>query len=85
MFREGTYDEMKDIQAVDQVGWIDIAEAVKNGYVPASIEVDEMTYNEIEDPASIMHNASDVFELYRQADYVKGFKAPNSESEGQTE
>lgn len=85
MFRTGIYDEVKDLQAVDVVGWIDIAEAVKNGYVPASIEVDDMTYNEIDDPASIMRNADDVFALYRQADYVKGYKPANSVSETPTD
>lgn len=85
MFRDCTYDENKDIQAVDSVGWIDIAEAIKNGYVPGSIEADEMTYNDIEDPASIMTRASDVFELYRQGDYVKGYKSTSSENDVQTE
>lgn len=85
MYRECKYNEVTDVQAVDCIGWIDIAEAVKNGYVPASIDVDDMVYNEIDDPASIMHTASDVFELYRQADYVKGYKPANSESEAPTE
>lgn len=40
---------------------------------------DDTVYNDIDDPASIMHNASDVFELYRQADYVKSF-TPKEES-----
>lgn len=73
MYRNCKYDEVADIQAVDVTGYIDVAEAIRNGYVPASIEVDEMSYNEIEDPSTIMHNASDVFELYRQSDYIKSF------------
>lgn len=85
MFRKCEYDENKDIQAVDINGWIDVAEAIKNGYVPGSVEVDEMTYNEIEDPASIMPRADDVFALYRQADYVKGYKPTNSVSEVPTD
>lgn len=83
MVRICEYDEVKDLQAVDVTGFIDLAEAIRNGYIPASIEVDDMLYNEIEDPASIMHNASDVFELYRQADYVKSFGA-KSETEAVT-
>lgn len=87
MFRFSSYDEVKDLQAVDCVGWIDIAEAVENGYVPASIDADEMLYNEIEDPASIMPNADDVFALYRQADYIKGFtpKTDGGNTTSQTE
>lgn len=73
MIRDAKYDEEKDLQAVDQIGWIDLGEAIRNGYIPGSMEADDTVYNGIEDPASIMTNASDVFELYRQADYVKSF------------
>lgn len=85
MFRITEYNEVTDIQAVDTVGWVDIAEAIKNGYVPGSINVDDMVYNEIEDPASVMSAPSDVFELLRQGDYIKGYKPANSESDAQTE
>lgn len=37
------------------------------------MEADDTVYNGIDDPASIMTNAQDVFELYRQGDYVKSF------------
>jgi len=84
MYRDCSYNEDKDLQAVDTVGWIDIAEAIKNGYVPASIDTDDMLYNEVEDPSTLMNNASDVFELYRQADYVKGYKPTDSESSVKT-
>ena len=85
MIRNSKYDEVKDLQAVDQIGWIDLGEAIRNGYVPGSLEADDTVYNDIDDPSTIMHNASDVFELYRQADYIKGYKPANSESEAQTE
>ena len=80
MIRKGKYNEVTDIKAVDQIGWIDIGEAIKNGFVPGSLEADDMVYNEIDDPASMMHTASDTFELYRQADYIKTYKPSNGES-----
>lgn len=79
MKRTGKYNEVKDLSPVDQVGYIDLGEAIRNGYIPASMNEDDTVYNEIDDPASLMHNASDVFELYRQADYVKSF-TPKEES-----
>lgn len=85
MFRKCSYDATKDLQPVDKVGWVDIAEAVKNGYVPASINAEDMVYNEIEDPASVMPQADDVFAMYRQADYIKGYKPSSSESDEQTD
>lgn len=83
MIRICVYNEVTDIQAVDPTGWIDIAEAIENGYIPAAIDGDDMLYNDIDDPESIMHTASDVFELYRQADYVKSF-GESSKSESVT-
>lgn len=86
MIRSGIYNENKDIQAVDQVGWIDLGEAIANGYVPGNIEGDDMVYNDIEDPQSMMHYASDTFELYRQADYVKSYPTGDaSEKQSATE
>lgn len=85
MFRDCKYDAEKDIQSVDNVGWIDLGEAIKNGYVPGSIDADEMAYNEIEDPASMMNYASDVFELMRQGDYIKGYKPATAEPAAQTD
>lgn len=75
MVRHGIYNEVKDNQAVDQIGFVDLAEAIENGFVPGSLGGDDMVYNGIEDPSTIMHNASDVFELYRQADYLKSYGA----------
>lgn len=84
MVRHGIYDEVEDIQAVEQVGYIDIGEAIKNGYVPASIDADDMVYNGIEEPASIMDKADDVFSLYRQKDYINSFSV-NTEDTTPTE
>lgn len=84
MVRTGVYNEERDIQAVEQVGFIDLGEAIRNGYVPASIEADDMVYNGIEEPASIMKNADDVFALYRQQDYINSFGV-NSEDTTPTE
>lgn len=84
MIRTGIYSEVTDLKAVDQIGWIDLGEAVKNGYVPAGIGQDDASFNGIDDPASIMSRADDVFGLYRQADYISHYTT-NSESEVPTE
>ncbi len=85
MIRTGIFNKEKDIKEVDQVGYIDVGEAIRNGYIPGSMEADDMVYNDIEDPSSIMRNASDVFEMYRNADYIKGFtKSDVSETSSKT-
>lgn len=57
-----TFDPVRDIQAVEQFGFIDIVQANKTSSVPASIEVEESRYNGIEDPAAIAGRPRDVFE-----------------------
>lgn len=79
MVRNCKYDEKRDVQAVDQVGYIDVGEAIRNGYVPASIDTTEDSYDNIETPDGLMRNADDVFALYRQADYVKSVGAAPQE------
>lgn len=56
------YDPVKDIQAVDQSGFVDLAKAHSMNSVPAMLNVDEMSFNQIEDPNSIVGRPSDQFE-----------------------
>ena len=83
MIRTGFYNEDKDVSAVDQIGFVDVAEAVKNGQVIGSVE--DAQYDNIEDPDGLMNNADDIFALYRQADYIKGFTPSESETTEHTE
>lgn len=84
MNRKCFYNEVTDIMPVDQIGFVDLAAAIENGYVPGSISGDDMVYNGIEDPASILGKADDVFALYRQADYIKSYGA-SSENDAVTQ
>lgn len=81
MFRKCNYDEVKDLKDVNPLGWLDVAEAVRNGYVPGSINTEDMVYNGIEDPASILGYADDAFSLMRQGDYVKSFSSKTARPE----
>ena len=75
------YNEITDNNAVDQYGFVDLAESIKNGVVPSSISNTEDDYNDIEDPSSIIGKPHDVFEAYRMMDAVKtsGTKSGNEE------
>ena len=63
MIRKARYNEVTDIKAVDQIGWIDVGEAIKNGFVPGSLEADDMVYNEIDDPASMILSSRSPFAM----------------------
>lgn len=65
------FNEERDVHAVDQFGFIDLAECLSNGEVPATIADSEDQYNDIEDPGEILGKPSDVFEAYRMGDYIK--------------
>ncbi len=65
------FNEDRDVHEVDQFGFIDLAECMSNGEVPASVADSEDQYNGIEDPSEILGKPSDVFEAYRMGDYIK--------------
>ena len=71
MYCDCKYDEVKDISPVDQFGFIDLAECLLNGEVPASVADSEDQYNGIEDPGEILGKPADVFDAYKMGDYIK--------------
>lgn len=63
MLRENcSYNSERDLQAVDQTGFLDLALAHSSGSVPAVLEVDTVNFNEIDDPNSIVARPADNFE-----------------------
>lgn len=68
------YDPIKDISPVDPTGWVDLAQANAMNSLPANLQVEQLSFNEIEDPNSIGGRPSDVFEAAAMsksiADYV---------------
>ena len=65
------FNEERDIQEVDQFGFIDLAECLSNGEVPTLIDGEDVSYNGIEDPSAILGKPDDIFSLYRMNDYVQ--------------
>ena len=74
------YNEICDNTAVDQYGFVDLAESIRNGVVPSSVSNTEDEYNGIDDPSTILGKPHDVFEAIRMQDYVKtaGTKTSNN-------
>lgn len=64
------FDKYRDIQEVDQFGFIDLVKSFQNGYVEGNSDIKAEAFNEIEDPASIIGKPSDVFEALRMQDTV---------------
>lgn len=65
------FNEVTDLADVDQFGFVDLADCLSNGEVPADLNPTDDQYNGIEDPSEILGKPSDVFEAYKMQDYVK--------------
>lgn len=68
IFKRAKFNPVKDIQEVDQFGFIDLVKAFQNGYVEGDSDIRTDSYNNIEEPASIMGKPSDVFDALRMQD-----------------
>ncbi|WP_142295784.1 hypothetical protein [Klebsiella pneumoniae] len=63
-------NEKTDNHPVDQFGYVNLAESLANGVVPSEIADSEPSYNEIDDPSTIIGKPHDVFEAYSMKDYA---------------
>lgn len=64
------FDPVKDISEVDQFGYVNLVEALENGVIQSTLKIDDLGFNDIDDPASIMGKPRDVFEAYKMASVI---------------
>lgn len=65
------YNPLRDLNPVDQVGFVDLRDAYVNHSLPGNLSVTLEDYNGVDDPSSLIGCSRDVFEAYRKAQYVK--------------
>lgn len=76
------YNPNKDIQEVDQFGYIDLPEAFANNSVPTVVgPEDNLLYNNMEDPSAAMDMPKDIFEVMHQNKTVHDYKDPENNPE----
>lgn len=75
------FNPERDIQAVEQTGYVDLAKANSMNSIPANIDGSDLSYNRIEDPNSIAGRPSDVFESYQASKVYEDYAAENSKTE----
>lgn len=56
------FDKVKDMQEVDQFGYVNLGEAYANGVVEGNLNPDVSEFNGIEHPESIIGKPSDEFD-----------------------
>lgn len=81
MIQDCSFDFKRDVQAVEQSGYIDLAKANATSSIPGDIGTADLQYNDIEDPRSIGGRPSDAFEAAAMAKSVAGYKAPSKDDE----
>lgn len=70
------YNPERDIQAVEQTGFVDLKAANVSSSIPAIDGLEDERYNGIEDPRSIGTRPSDQFEAMQANKSIAGYKAP---------
>lgn len=79
------YNPLVDLEPVDQFGFVDVRAAYANGVVEGNVNIEQASFNGVDDPSTIMDRPRDIFESYRQADYVKSaVSAAETESKAAT-
>lgn len=81
MVQDCKYDPVKDIQPVDQFGFVDIVKANANSAIEDPIQIVDERYNGIEDPRSIGTRPADQFEEMQANKAIVGYKAPAKQEE----
>lgn len=61
------YNPKRDLKPVNPEGWLDLKAAYVNGIVPGNIEINEESFNNIEDPSKIGNVPRDPFQAMRAA------------------
>lgn len=79
MRQEIYFDPVRDVQAVSQTGYIDIAKANATSEIAPEVSNEEEMYNGISDPRSIAFRPKDDFELMQGNKAIIGY-LPNSVS-----
>lgn len=75
------YNPERDIQAVEQFGFVDLASANATSSVPGSLDTSDLSFNGIDDPNSIGGRASDVFEAGMMSKAIEGYVPPKKNAE----
>lgn len=78
-FEAPGFDVERDIQAVEQVGFVDLKAANVSSSIPAIDGIEEERYNGIDDPRSIGARPSDQFEAMQANKSIVGYNAPSSD------
>ena len=73
------YNPVRDVQAVEQFGFIDLVSANATSSIPSDLSLIELQYNEIDDPRSIGGRPADIFDAMQISKAITGYVPPQSD------
>lgn len=84
IFGDLDFDAAFDVCEVDQIGYVDLRMAYETHTIPGNLNPEDLSYNEIEDPASITGKPSDIFEAvqagHKYASFLEGQSSEEDKS-----
>lgn len=79
------YNPARDIRPVDQFGFVDLETAYAKGVVPATVENEDIKYNNQTDPNTIGNVPRDKFDAYEYTRAVRSAVSASESSEKDVE
>ncbi len=79
------YDSQRDIAKTSPFGYVNLYKAFESGYITGDLGNVDVDFNGIEDPSAIMDRALDIFDLYRQGNYVNSVSEQSSKTNSSLE
>jgi len=75
------FNPIKDLEAVNPFGSVDLCQAYASGSLPSDVAATEEKFNGIDDPNSIAFRPSDQFELAQANTAIVGYQPPKKNAE----
>lgn len=82
VFGDIVFNPVVDLCEVDQFGYVDLRNALETHTVPGDLNPDDMSYNEIDDPSSIVGKPSDIFSAIQSGHQYASFIDGQSPDQG---
>ena len=77
------FNPAEDIAEVEQTGYIDLVDAFENHAIPADLSADDVSFNGIEEPDSILGRPRDRFDSMRMKSAILSYKPDDNAPSGE--
>ena len=83
--RRFAFNPLRDKQAVEQFGFVDVRKVLETNAIPAEVSEGSEVYNGIDDPSSILGKPHDVFEAMAMKQAINDYTPPTNGGDNNNE